>query len=204
MPSSLTPPWQNHLQYRDRSQTEGGGWLAPRHLEPLCFPFSSAFQVALGDRVTGRRGFALSGSDSHKGPRPPHSDSRAATNPCQLAAATGSHLSVFSTFVKYLKARILQIKSLSQTRDWGNSKRRPRRQATWDSLCKLDLVITSIRRCLRGPRGPHTVGSIPTPALPPGTHLLLEGESHAVVQTAAAGKPSTPTRVASAPSLAVW
>lgn len=37
------------------------------------------------------------------------------------------------------------------------------------------------------------------PALPLGTHLLLEKKSLSVVQTSAAEKPSTPTQRASAP-----
>lgn len=37
------------------------------------------------------------------------------------------------------------------------------------------------------------------PALPLGTHLLLEEKSQSVVQTSAAEKSSTPTRRASAP-----
>lgn len=77
--------------------------------------------MAFGDRVTGHRGFALSGADFLKGPRPPHLDSQAVPNPRQLAAATGSHLSVFSTFVKYLKTRILPSKELSHKPETGET-----------------------------------------------------------------------------------
>lgn len=142
--------------------------------------------------MTGCRGFAL----ALTGAPAPHIQTAGLYPTCaSLLQLPGSYLSVFSTFVKYLKIRISQIKALFQTREWENSKKRPRWQGTSDLFCKHDLVITPV---LPRTPGSHSVREHPMPALPLGTHLLLE-KPRSVVQTSAAEKPSTPTRVGSAP-----